>query len=115
MYAEAAGSIANIDVYLQNNASFDNAVTNIINSLGLSNPVIDASISNDSLFLSLGDGSTVNVGFIGGGVQGSDDQNLTSAVFGGLLTLSIENGNSVTVDLIFRQVMLSLMVYLRVI
>ena len=101
MYAEAAGSIANIDVYLQNNASFDNAVTNIINSLGLSNPVIDASISNDSLFLSLGDGSTVNVGFIGGGgAGGSDDQNLTSAVLsGGLLTLSIENGNSVTVDL----------------
>ena len=101
MYAEAAGSIANIDVYLQNNASFDTAVTNIINSIGLSNPVIDASISNDSLFLSLGDGSTVNVGFIGGGgAGGSDDQNLTSAVLsGGLLTLSIENGNSVTVDL----------------
>ena len=75
-YAESAGSIANIDVYLQNNAYFDTAVTNVVNNLGISNPVVGGSVVNDSLILTLNDGTTVNAGLAQGpqGPAGADGQ-----------------------------------------
>ena len=75
-YAESAGSIANIDVYLQNNAYFDTAVTNVVNNLGISNPVVGGSVVNDSLILTLNDGTTINAGLAQGpqGPAGADGQ-----------------------------------------
>ena len=75
-YAESAGSIANIDVYLQNNAYFDTAVTNVVNNLGISNPVVGGSVINDSLILTLNDGTTINAGLAQGpqGPAGADGQ-----------------------------------------
>ena len=76
MYAESAGSIEDIEVYLQNNTSFDTAVTNIVNNLGISNPVVGGSVVNDSLILTLNDGTTINAGLAQGpqGPAGADGQ-----------------------------------------